>query len=220
MDIDYSDQTAIFDPGAFNYPIHLVGMGGIGSAVFFPLLKLGVSEIHLWDFDDVEPHNIPCQLIYRPSDIGQPKVEAARDFAERQEVACEIVSHKERVTQDTRFDGIVISGVDSMSARQDIWQAVQGSRRYVPLLLDGRIGGEQLELYSVQLKNLEEMESYEAHRLFDDKEAAPLPCAARTVIHPPTVLAGLTVAQLTLFARNVSLTPAMLVHLKSMQFII
>ncbi len=106
-----------------------------------------------------------------------------------------------------------------MKSRQDIWQAVE-SNYLVPLLLDGRIGGEQLELYTVAMRDFSEKESYSERRLFNDSEAAALPCAARTVIHPPTVLAGLIIAQLTLFAREESMESAMLFHLKTMQVMV
>lgn len=74
----YSDQTDIFDPAKFGWPVHLIGVGGIGSAVVFPLLKLGIHELHVWDSDKVEPRNIPAQLVYRLSDVGTSKVEALK----------------------------------------------------------------------------------------------------------------------------------------------
>jgi hypothetical protein len=88
----------------------------------------------------------------------------------------------------------------------------------VPLYLDGRIGGEQLQLLTVHPADFEEAERYQKW-LFPDEEAAKLPCAARTVIHPLTVLAGLMVAQLTLFARGEPLKTNIRAHLKSMQFL-
>lgn len=113
MRADYSDQTAIFNPREFNWPIHVIGLGGIGGALLPPLFKLGFkSQLHIWDSDAVEPHNIPAQLLYRKSDIGLQKADAVRGFAERQEAECEIVPHYEFVTSDTPLDGVVISGVD------------------------------------------------------------------------------------------------------------
>jgi len=215
--IDYSDQTDIFDPSKFGWPVHLVGLGGIGSAVLFPLLKLGVKELHIWDADKVEPHNIPAQLIYRPSDIGMTKAAAACAFIERQEADCRVTPHVENVSADTSLEGVVISGVDSMRSRYAIWHAVTHSSMYVPLYMDGRIGGEQLQLLTVHPSDFRQAEKYERW-LFPDEEASPLPCAARTVIHPPTVLAGLMVTQLTLFARGEPFRANVIAHLKKMQF--
>ena len=218
MKADYADHTMIFDPAKFSWPVHIIGLGGIGSAVLFPLLKLGVHTLHVWDSDDVEPHNIPAQLIYRPSDIGVSKSKATQAFVERQEAECVVIPHDEYVTADTPLEGVVISGVDSMSSRSDIWQAVQWNTN-VPLYMDGRIGGEQLQLLTLNPSDIDEIEAYEQW-LFPDSESAELPCAARTVIHPPTVLAGLMVAQLTLFMREEKPKANIIAHLKAMQFVV
>ena len=214
MKADYRDQTAIFDPAKFTWPVHIVGAGGIGSAVIFPLLKLGVSELHIWDTDTVEPHNLPAQLLYRPSDVGMPKVDAVKAFAERQESECQVVPHRELVTADTFLEGVVISGVDSMISRGGIWEAVKFNS-LVPLYMDGRIGGEQLHLLSLNPSDIDGIEAYEKC-LFPDAEAAELPCAARTVIHPPTVLAGLMVAQLTLLLRELPFKATCMANLNAM----
>jgi len=217
MRADYSDQTAIFDPDAFGWPVHIIGLGGIGGALVFPLLKLGIKELHVWDNDEVEPRNIPAQLVYRLSDIGTSKADAVCEFAKRQEVECIVTPHNEFVTSETQLEGVVISGVDKMTQRSNIWTAVQSNPAFVPLYLDGRIGGEQFQLLSVRPADFNECEMYEKW-LFPDEEAADLPCAARTVIHPPTVLAGLMVAQLTLFYRKETIKTNICCHLKTMQF--
>jgi molybdopterin/thiamine biosynthesis adenylyltransferase len=216
MAADYRDQTGIFDPKQFTWPVHIIGLGGIGSAVLFPLMKLGVEHLVLWEDDEVEPHNIPAQLLYRPSDIGVSKVKAAASFLERQEAACTVVFHEERVDANTPLEGVVISCVDSMTSRAAIWEAVKYNPM-VPFFMDGRIGGEQIQLLTLNPSEFDEIDAYEQW-LFPDEEAAELPCAARTVIHPPTVLAGLMVAQLTLFARKEQPKANIMAALKQMQF--
>jgi molybdopterin/thiamine biosynthesis adenylyltransferase len=217
--VDYGDQRAIFDPSEFSWPVHIIGAGGIGSAVFLPLLKLGVSEVHVWDPDTVEPHNIPAQLLYRPSDVGKHKVECLRAFGKWIETECEIVSHAQMVTKDTELDGIVISGVDSMSSRKQIWDAVQRNAVGVVFYLDARIGGEQFELYSLAPYDLEASQAYEDNWLVSDEQTLELPCAARTVIHPPIVLAGEVVAHLTRFYRELPVNRFLVGHLRTDQFI-
>ncbi|HEX8227225.1 MAG TPA: ThiF family adenylyltransferase [Candidatus Saccharimonadales bacterium] len=220
MKADYTNQTDIFDPDAFVDEIHLIGCGGIGSAVLFPLLKLGVRTIHVWDRDDVEPHNIPAQLIYRPSDIGMSKVDALCAFVERQEADCEVIPHDEFVTAETPLEGIVISGVDNMAARQDIWTAISAQPWLVPLYMDGRIGEERLQLLTLNPSVDAEMEAYLNPWMFPQDEGMPLPCAARTCIHPPTVLAGLVVTQLTLYMREEKPKENIMFNLKAMQPVI
>ncbi len=205
VDIPYADQRDFFDPDQFTRPVHLIGLGGIGSAVVLPLIKLGLkSTLHLWDPDIVEPHNIPCQLIYGTADIGTSKVAATAALMAQLGAQCDIAQHPEVVTEATPLEGIVISGVDSMKSRRAIWEAVQGSLD-VELYMDGRIGGEQFQLHTLDPLDYDYAETYEGTWLFDDGEASPLPCTARTVIHPAVVLAGLMVNQLTRFARQLEL---------------
>jgi molybdopterin/thiamine biosynthesis adenylyltransferase len=216
---DYGDQRALFDPSEFSWPVHIIGAGGIGSALFLPLLKLGVGEIHVWDPDVVEPHNIPAQLLYRPSDVGKSKVECLRRFSQWIEAECQVFAHPQLVTEETELSGVVISGVDSMASRKQIWAAVKRSIVDVVFYLDARIGGEQFELYSLTPCNPEESQSYEDNWLVSDEQTLELPCAARTVIHPPVVLAGEAVAHLTRFYRRMSVNHFLIGHLKTDQFI-
>lgn len=79
------------------------------------------------------------------------------------------------------LSGIVISGVDSMASRQMIWEKVKFNIN-VPLYIDGRIGGEVLQVFTIQPSQIEDIELYES-TLFPDSEAAELPCTARSIIY-------------------------------------
>lgn len=225
--IDYSDQRKIFDPTTFGYPIHVIGIGGIGSALIHPLAKLGIPELHLWDPDpEIEPHNLPAQSVYRPSDLGRPKIEAALDFLCRQEITdtCKVVGHAEAVNESTPLTGVVISGVDSMRSRQAIWKTVHWKagewNTDVPLYMDGRIGGEQLQLLTLNPSDPLDSEWYEGECLFGDEDGADDLCAERTTIQVPTVLAGYIISHLTWFARGRVPKRNIEAHLGGMQFIV
>jgi hypothetical protein len=213
--MDYSHQTDIFDPAVFRWPVHLIGVGGIGGSLVLPLIKLGIAHLTVWDDDLVEEHNIPSQLIYTPDDIGKPKVQAVAEFAARYGV--EITPRQERVTSDTTLQGIVISGVDSMASRQAIWEVVHFDPE-IPLYLDGRVGGEVLQLYACFPFDLDSADFYEA-TLFSDAESEPDACAARAVIHPVLCLASLIIAQITLYARGKEVLPEISFDLLSMQLL-
>lgn len=217
--IDYSDQTDIFDPRVFSWPVHVIGLGGVGSALLPLLVKLGVSEIHLWDHDLVESRNIPAQQMYRQkSDVGVSKVLAACDYVLRQEVDCTVIPHDEFVDKSTVLEGVVISGVDSMRSRKAIWKTLKFNT-LTPLYMDGRIGGEQWSLLTLNPSDFDQIERYE-QTLFSDEDASPLPCAARTVIHPPAVLAGHMVANLTQFARGIRPKESISAHLLAVQYLV
>jgi molybdopterin/thiamine biosynthesis adenylyltransferase len=58
----------------------VAGVGALGSVVATNLVSLGIGEIILVDFDNVEISNLNRQLIFREKDIGKPKVEAASKY--------------------------------------------------------------------------------------------------------------------------------------------
>src|SRR5215212_8081129 len=57
----------------------IVGMGGLGSPVSIYLAAAGVGRIGIVDFDVVDETNLHRQVLYGTSDVGRPKLEAARE---------------------------------------------------------------------------------------------------------------------------------------------
>ena len=65
MDSTYSlRQLEIAYPSQFkDRPITVIGAGGIGAATVVALAKTGFENITVYDFDTVEQHNLPNQLL-------------------------------------------------------------------------------------------------------------------------------------------------------------
>ena len=59
--------------------VALIGLGGIGCAVAQYLVSSGVGQLTLCDFDTVAESNLARQILYRQSDVGRLKAEAAID---------------------------------------------------------------------------------------------------------------------------------------------
>ena len=181
MKMIYSDQTKFFDPSKWTYPIHLIGAGGINNLVGPTLAKMGITEIHIWDNDILEPRNCPTEVAYSYDLVGQPKAIAMQKTIERlmPSGSVKIFPHYERVTSDTdQLEGVVVSGVDSMESRQTIWEVVQRDLISIPLYIDGRSGGRFTQVFALSPADFEAVEKYESW-LFSDDKAMKLPCGAR-----------------------------------------
>ena len=57
--------------------VALIGVGGLGCAAAQYLVSSGVGKLTLCDFDTVTESNLSRQILYRTSDLGRSKVEAA-----------------------------------------------------------------------------------------------------------------------------------------------
>lgn len=68
-----------FNPSECQNKIHIIGCGAIGSTLAENLVRLGLTNITIYDHDKVESHNIANQM-FRAIDIGKYKVEAMEDM--------------------------------------------------------------------------------------------------------------------------------------------
>jgi molybdopterin-synthase adenylyltransferase len=175
---DYTRQRAWFDPGTINAAATVVGCGGIGSFAAFALAKLGVQTLNLLDFDTVDELNIPNQM-FAPEQLGQPKVTALASTI-RAATGCQPTTIQAALETGIPRAPIIVSALDSMAARAELWKQIR-YRLEVKLLLDGRLGGEHIVLYSVDPSNPTDISGYEA-MLHSDTDGEDLPCTARSII--------------------------------------
>lgn len=175
---DYTRQRDWFDPDRTNASATIVGCGGIGSFTAFALAKLGVQRLALVDFDSVEEHNIPNQM-FLPGQVDMLKVDALADTlaiaAGVQSLRCPA-----DLLDYMPLNDVVISALDSMHARKDLWATVKYKTK-CRLFLDARLGGQHVILYAVNPVSPDDVAGYEA-TLYSDEEASDLPCTARSVI--------------------------------------
>lgn len=89
------------------------------------------------------------------------------------------------VPHPNRYDGtstskVLISAVDSMASRKEIWGHFKASE-HNSFFIDARMGGLHYEVYTCNFGNDEDYKAYEAS-LFDDSEATPIPCTEKAII--------------------------------------
>lgn len=213
--MDFWRQMDLVTPDDFGkYSITVIGAGGIGSPTTLVLSKMGVSKITIYDDDSVEEHNLPNQM-YRISDLGKLKVEATRDICKDFAGLTINISNERFINQSVH--GIVISGVDTMKSRADIWKRM----RYNPLInlyIDGRMGAEVCKICTVNPCNPEDIKWYE-NTLFPDEEASEEPCTAKAIIYNTSVIAGLVASQVKKFARAQPFAREIIFDLKTLTFI-
>lgn len=73
--MDLNKSLEFFDPKKVQRTVHIIGCGSIGSNVAELLVRYGIKNITLWDYDIVERHNIANQ-IFTEEDVAKPKTEA------------------------------------------------------------------------------------------------------------------------------------------------
>ena len=117
--MDLNKSLEFFDPKKVKGRCHIIGCGSIGGNVAELLVRYGVTDIVLWDFDDVEPHNIANQ-IYTEEDIGQPKVITLHKYLSKINPVCKKSIKTNYKYEGKPLEGFVFMCVDSVEVRNMI----------------------------------------------------------------------------------------------------
>jgi len=100
----------------------IVGAGGLGSPASLYLAAAGVGRIGLVDFDDVDITNLQRQVLYGTSDVGAPKLDAARARLLDLNPDIDVVTHDGALTSENALDvlrdyGVILDGTDNFPTR-------------------------------------------------------------------------------------------------------
>lgn len=101
--------------------VAVAGLGGLGSAIALSLARTGVGQLHLVDFDVVEPSNLNRQQ-YRITHLGMEKAEALKQEIAEVNPFVQVVSETVRVHSGNaadlfRDDQIVCEAFDRPEAK-------------------------------------------------------------------------------------------------------
>ncbi len=175
--------------------VTVIGVGAIGRQVALQLTAIGVRRLQLMDFDHVEATNVTTQG-YRAADIGQSKVSATTNDVQQIDATVEVDAVKDRFRPKQQIGEAVFCCVDSISARSAIWKAVAPTCHFWS---DGRMLGEVMRVLTVT--DSSDRDHY-ATTLFDQTEAEPGRCTARSTIYTANVAAGLMLHQFARWLRS------------------
>lgn len=121
----------------------VVGMGGIGNPLALYLASSGVGHLTLVDYDQVEVHNLPRQVLFTEADLGRSKVTVAAEKLSLQSPDAEIRVCDGRIEDliDTlgQFD-ILVDATDSVTVAHALNR--HSVQHHVPLLYLSAIGTE------------------------------------------------------------------------------
>lgn len=203
--MDYSKQEILIKQSQVNERINIVGAGAVGGWVAYILLKMGFTNVHIYDFDVVEEHNIPNQ-IYRESQVGQLKVRSLmaiyRDsFTDTEE---RLKIHTDIITQENanRLTGIVINCVDTMAARKYIYEL---SYKYgnARILIEDRLSVYGGYIYTLNENTTSEQKEDYEETFYADEDAEVSACGiSQTALPAAMNVATVIVMQLISLIRG------------------
>ena len=124
----------------------VVGAGGLGAPILQYLGAAGVGMLGIADDDVVSLSNLQRQVIYRTDQIGQKKVDVARDFVEALNPDVRVVTHHERLGEDagavlSAYD-LIVEGVDNFATRFALNAACLAARKPFLSAAVGRFNGQ------------------------------------------------------------------------------
>lgn len=159
MPPDYWRQLKIFDPTAFNIPVHIIGAGNIGSEITRVLVKMGIKNITVWD-DSIVEKDKPLRGVYGAEEIGTPKTAALKKILAR-DLSIEIKTRNEKINGSQALSGIIFVCTGSLSGQKDVWEKALKFNPSVKLVIETRITSEEKAIYCVKPLLLEEIKEYE-----------------------------------------------------------
>ena len=100
----------------------VIGSGGLGSPVLLYLAAAGVGTLGIVDFDVVDDSNLQRQVLFGVTEIGKPKVEAAKQRLQGLNPHINIVTYNTQLTSQNALDivkdyDVVADGTDNFPTR-------------------------------------------------------------------------------------------------------
>lgn len=201
---------AIFDPKEIQEEVSVVGVGNIGSQTSLALARLGIEVFRFYDFDHVEPHNLSSQSFFL-SDHNRSKVEAIMEQVKNVNPEAVPMGFQRRFSGSEFEGGILVIAVDSMEERRKICSELKEHKLVPRLIIDGRMGGPQLEIYTCT--SLDEWET-----TFVDNPSQD-PCGARYICYISMVIGAWIANQVKRFLKQESYKKQIIFNIDTLQLI-
>ena len=189
--IDLTKHLEFFDPeNLHGKPVHIIGLGAIGSNIAETLTRLGIEDIHIYDFDTVETPNIANQ-VYFTHQLSKPKTEATAENIKQINPGANITIHDKGWDENTTLDGHVFIAVDSIETRKKLLE----TNLFNPNILtvsDYRMRLTDAQHYMAKWDDIKQKEALIKASDFSEeeaKEATPISACGTTLSVYPTIKA-------------------------------
>lgn len=216
--IDTTRHIDVFNPGEWGARrVDIIGVGAIGSKIALSLAKLGVQQLHVWDHDVIEAHNIANQ-VYAQGHIGGSKAAAMADIAEYMTGT--------RPQEHGKWDGerglgeVVFLPVDSMAVRREFFEAHRVSAS-TKLIIETRMGATHGQVLSYRPNDRASLDRYEA-TLFsdDDAEVEANACGTAITVGPTgDIISGFAVWRFLRYVAGEEVEPELAIGGRSPQLV-
>lgn len=165
--MNLNKSREFFDPETLEKPIHIIGCGAVGSTIAENLARLGVKEIHLWDFDTVEEHNLANQM-FQVKHLNMLKTDAVEDICKSINPDITIIKHE--AYTDQSLSGYIFMCPDSIKVRRTILETNLGNG-YILGIFDGRMRLTDAQHFASSWETLEKRKELLDTMNFSDTEA-------------------------------------------------
>lgn len=155
-------------------------------------------------------HNLSSQSYFRDQ-LEKLKSEQLKEILKNINKNVSVLALSEKYNGDVNFGEILIIAVDTMTERERIWKNLYKNDIRPEVIIDGRMGGPQLEIYTC--KSLEEWKD-----TFVDNPAKDA-CGARCICYISMIIGALIANQVKRFIKGESFKKTILFNIDSLQLV-
>jgi len=219
--IDTLKHAEFFNGSQCDTPCHVIGLGAIGSHVAEQLVRLGVPNIFLYDFDTVEPANVANQL-YFELQVGMPKTQALCDNLNSINEDQTFVIHEKGWTGQP-LNGYIFLCLDNIDLRRQIVEANLANPE-IKAMFDFRMRLTDAQHYAAAWTNKKQKAAFLSSMQFthaEAKESTPVSACGTTLSVLPTirVITALGISQFINFNNKGTVHNAVLIDAFSFDII-
>lgn len=166
--MDLAKSFDYFDPFSIKGPIHIIGCGATGSTLAENLARLGVQELHLWDFDTVSPHDVANQMFFNTM-VGMDKISALSQILKEINPDITLTAYEKGWHGET-LSGHIFLCIDKIDIRREI-VTVNRYNPYVEAFYDFRLRLTDAQHYTAYGNNQDSIDNLLKSMNFTSEEA-------------------------------------------------